>query len=80
MRNTCIYKSVKNFSWLLVPAILGFYQSKLNVIQSTLESVNYNNVNELISTIIPNIVILRIIGYITFLILIVIYFKAVKSK
>ncbi|MGG7078555.1 hypothetical protein [Clostridium sardiniense] len=75
------YKIVKNFAWLLIPATLGFYQSKLNSIQSLLKYVDCNNIDGLIATtILPNIMILKVIGYIIFFIAIVLYFKFVRGS
>lgn len=72
-------KTVRNFAWLLVPATLGFYQSKLNSMQSFLKYEEHNNtIDEAINVeVMLDIITLKVIGYIAFFIAMVLYFKFV---
>ncbi|MBM7833291.1 hypothetical protein [Clostridium sardiniense] len=75
------YKIVRNFAWLVIPVTLGLYESKPNSIQNALEYIECNTINKSIATIIlPNIITLKVIGYVIFFIAIVLYFKFVLSS
>jgi hypothetical protein len=69
VRNIWKYKPVKTIIGILIPATLGFYQSKLNNIEAVLKYAEIIPENELINTgIFQDIMLLEIIGYITFFI------------
>ena len=69
MGNTWKYKLIKTIIGLLIPATLGFYQSKVNDIEAIFKYTEITSKNPLIDTaIFQDIMILKIIGYITFFI------------
>lgn len=69
MENIWKCKLVKTIIGILIPATLGFYQSKLNDIEAVLKYTEFTSKNQLIDTVIfQDIMLLKIIGYITFFI------------
>ncbi|MDI9217141.1 hypothetical protein [Clostridium tertium] len=75
MKDIAKYRSLKNVAWLLIPALLGIYQSKVNTIQNVIKYSNESNINELANSIIADTVFLEIFGYLIFFLAMVIYFK-----
>ena len=69
MRSMWKYKIVKIIVGILIPATLGFYQSKINDIEAILKYTEFTSKNELIDIgIFQDIMLLKIIGYIIFFI------------
>lgn len=69
VRSMWKYKIVKIIVGILIPATLGFYQSKINDIEAILKYTEFTSKNELIDIgIFQDIMLLKIIGYIIFFI------------
>lgn len=79
MKNIFKNKVFKRFAWLILPMILGIYQSKLNSIQNIIKYRN-NNTDELLNNITSDITMLKVFGYAIFFISMLIYFKSTFYK
>lgn len=75
MRNIWKHKAVKIIIGILIPATLGFYQSKLNRLENILKYGVVTFEQELIKAeIFQDIMLLKVIGYIIFFIAIGLFF------
>lgn len=72
------YKTVKIIIGILIPAALGFYQSKLNSLENILKYGVVTFEQELIKVeTFQDIMLLKVIGYITFFIAIGLFLRFV---
>ena len=79
MKNIYKYIKIKNLLWLIFPVLLGLYQSKLNSIQNIIKYEKLDIMEEVLKALLSDIAILKVIGYITFFITLLMYFKLFKK-